>query len=72
MFIAGLPVKKAGFSSRLVIDPNRGPIYEILEHDDGSRTVINAVSPPEYSMPVPRVGVSSDNCRSGVVGWFIE
>jgi hypothetical protein len=44
MFILGLRVGKAGFSSQLVIDPTQGPIEEILERDDGARTVIQSVS----------------------------
>ncbi len=49
MFVIGLPVKKTGFSSRLVVDPINGPVEEILEHDDGARTEIRAVAPPNVA-----------------------
>lgn len=42
--VMGLSVRRTGFASHLVIDPISGPVEEILEHDDGARTVIQAVS----------------------------
>jgi hypothetical protein len=51
MSLIGLHVKRTGFSSHLVIDPIGGPVEEILEHDDGGRTVIRAVAESEPSMP---------------------
>ena len=43
--IIGLPVKKEGISSHLVVDPISGPVEEILEHDNGARTEIRTVAP---------------------------
>ena len=49
MSLMGLHVRRSEFSSHLVIDPMNGPVEEILEHDDGGRTVIRVVAEPESS-----------------------
>ena len=51
MSVMGLSVKSAGFSSRMVIDPISGPVEEILEHDDGGRTVIHTIAGPARAAP---------------------
>jgi hypothetical protein len=50
-FVIGLRVKTSRFSSHMVIDPINGPVEEILEHQNGSRTVIRAVSPSTERTP---------------------
>lgn len=40
--VLGLSVKKAGFTSHLVVDAIRGLVEDVLEHDDGGLTVIKA------------------------------
>ena len=43
-YALGVRVRTTGFSSHLVVDPAKGPIEEVLEHEDGGRTEIRAVS----------------------------
>ena len=42
--LIGISVKKTRFSSHMVIDPLNGLVEEFLEHEDGARTEIRAVS----------------------------
>ncbi len=43
IFLLGLPVKSLSFSSRQVLDVGQGLIEEVLDHDNGARTIFRAV-----------------------------
>jgi len=45
IFLLGLRLKSRSFSSRQVLEVGRGLIEEVLDHDDGARTIIRAVPP---------------------------
>ena len=45
IFLLGLRLKSRNFSSRQVLEVGRGLIEEVLDHDNGARTIIRAVPP---------------------------
>jgi hypothetical protein len=45
IFLLGLHLKSRNFLSRQVLEAGRGLTEEILDHDNGARTIIRLVSP---------------------------
>jgi len=45
IFVLGLRLKSRNFSSRQILEVERGLIEEVLDHDNGARTIIRAVPP---------------------------